>query len=352
MRLDELDYDLPPELIAQEPAPTRDGGRMLVVDSDAFIDSTVRALPTWLDASDVLVLNNTRVLPAKVTFHRATGGAVDALFLERDADAGEDAWRVLLRGSKRLKTGDRLRFDDQDTVVLVASHGGGEWTVTPATTSLTEFMRMNGSMPLPPYIRRVANDARAPMDKSRYQTTFAEAEGAIAAPTAGLHFTQELFAALQAKGIEIQFVTLHVGRGTFAAVRTDDLDDHDMHTERYSISDACATALERARKEKRRIVAVGTTTVRALEAATKSDGTIDRGEQSTNLLIQPGYRFNIVDALFTNFHLPRSTLLALVSAFAGHETIMRAYKHAVSERYRFYSYGDAMLLSSRAREDA
>ncbi len=342
MHIDDLDYELPDELIAQEPAARRDDARMLVLDraKDAVSHAGVRDLPAHLRAGDLLVLNDTRVLPARVYTMRSTGGRVELLFLEPQGEG----WLALARSGGRLQAGEPLTVDNA-TLRLSARHAGGRWLVT-CDGDVERVMAEHGRMPLPPYIRRDVDDGRAAMDAERYQTLYAAHEGAVAAPTAGLHLTPAVFDALSAEGVERAFVTLHVGLGTFEPVRSERLEDHDMHMERYAVAPETADAVRRTKARGGRVVAVGTTSVRALEAAALAapDGLPLPGWGHTDLLIAPGFTFQVVDALLTNFHLPKSTLMALVSAFAGRERILDAYRAAVAERYRFYSYGDAMLL--------
>ncbi len=342
MRIDELDYELPDELIAQEPAARRDDARMLVLDREQadLAHETIRDLASHLRAGDLLVINDTRVLPARVYTTRSTGGRVELLFVEPQ----EDAWLALARSGGRLQEGELLTIGDA-TLLLAEKLEGGQWLVT-SDADIEQVMAAHGRMPLPPYIQRAVDDERAAMDADRYQTLYAAHDGAVAAPTAGLHLIPEFFASLSALGVEKAFVTLHVGLGTFEPVRTERLEDHVMHTERFAIPPETADAIRRTKANDGRVVAVGTTSVRALEAAAQAapDGLPLPGWGHTDLLIAPGYDFHVVDAMLTNFHLPKSTLMALVSAFAGRERLLAAYREAVKERYRFYSYGDAMLM--------
>jgi S-adenosylmethionine:tRNA ribosyltransferase-isomerase len=354
----ELDYALPAELIAQTPPPRREDARMLVVDraTDELHDRTILDLPDFLRAGDVLVLNDTKVLPAKFLARRATGGVVGGLFLEEEAPG---LWRVLLEGSRRLRAGERLEASPLHKgggrgveFELLERLDEGQWRVAVhAEGSVEQILARIGQTPLPPYIRRPTDEGRSPeMDRERYQTVYAKVPGAVAAPTAGLHLTDPILDRIREGSIEITSVTLHVGLGTFKPVMVDDLADHVMHSERYEISAESRKAIWNCRARGGRIVAVGTTSVRVLETIAPSianrQSTIDNSalRGSTELLIYPPYRFRLVDALLTNFHLPRSTLLALVMAFAGIEHSRDAYAHAITERYRFYSYGDAMLI--------
>ncbi len=354
--IEELDYVLPPELIAQAPPARREDARLLVVDrsADKLRDSAIMELPELLRAGDVLVLNDTKVLPAKFSARRKTGGEVPGLFVEK-AEPGR--WRVLLEGSKRLQTGEVLTIDSSEgppvLLELLTRHDGGEWLVQVSDSgSIEEILHRVGRTPLPPYIHRGSCDGKAEqLDRGRYQTVFAQRPGAVAAPTAGLHLTEPLLDRLRAVGVEIAFVTLHVGLGTFKPVTVGDLSQHVMHAERYELSRKTTEAIHGCRARGGRVIAVGTTTVRVLESAVQPNGPSHHPSAkliprcgSTNLLIYPPYEFRMVDVLLTNFHLPRSTLLALVMAFAGVDRTHRAYAHAIERRYRFYSFGDAMLI--------
>ncbi|MDA1194641.1 MAG: tRNA preQ1(34) S-adenosylmethionine ribosyltransferase-isomerase QueA [Planctomycetota bacterium] len=351
MRLDELDFELPDALIAQEPPLRRDGARLLTLDriTGAVEHGSVRELPDRLRAGDLLVVNETRVLPARLhAFRSDTGGRVEVFLLEPVA-APAEAWRALVRSGGSPGEGERLELMGGEGLMLVRAETEGRWIVAGESESVQALMQRHGRMPLPPYIRRrPGRDERDGMDRERYQTRFARTDGAVAAPTAGLHLSDELLATLDALGVERTAVTLHVGLGTFAPVRTETLAEHVMHAEHYEISAAAASAVQRAKAEGRRVVAVGTTTVRALEgaAARGPAGVVAAGVGSTNIFITPGYTFRVVDALLTNFHLPRSTLIALVGAFAGLDAVLAAYREAVAEGYRFYSYGDAMWIAS------
>ncbi len=350
----ELDYELPPELIAQTPPARREDARMLVVDraSHSLRDCTILDLPGYLRAGDLLVVNDTKVVPAKFLARRRTGGAVEGLFVEEES-AG--LWRVLLEGSRRLRVGERLIAGNEGPELeLVERLHEGQWRIRVGDDGSAEaILARIGRTPLPPYIRRdEANATADALDASRYQTVYARASGAVAAPTAGLHLTESLLGEIRRRGVQIAAVTLHVGLGTFKPVVVDDLADHVMHAERYEVSGAAFDAIAACRGHGGRVVAVGTTTVRVLESlagpfsrAFCSPGAPAPAQQgSADLLIYPPYTFRVVDALLTNFHLPRSTLLALVMAFAGVELTRHAYGHAIRQRYRFYSYGDAMLI--------
>jgi S-adenosylmethionine:tRNA ribosyltransferase-isomerase len=334
VRADLLDFDLPEELIAQEPVEPRDASRLMVVDraDGSIADARFSDLPDLLDPGDLVVLNTTRVLPARVRFRRATGGAGEALLLER---LQGDSWAALVRPAARLAVGEwvdagglRIRIDH------IATGGRAEITLDAEGASVDEALGRVGEAPLPPYIRTRLKDPE------RYQTVYAETPGSAAAPTAGLHFTPRLMTRLGER-CSLAHVELRVGLDTFRPVAADDLDDHPMHSEAYRVDPAERARIDAARGEGRRIVAVGTTVVRVLETIA-DPAAPDEGR--TDLLIQPGYRFGTVGALVTNFHLPRSTLLALVMAFAGERLTRRAYAEAVERSYRFYSFGDAMLI--------
>ena len=350
MRLDQLDYDLPDALIAQEPPLQRDGARLMTLDREtgAVEHRSVLELPELLQPGDLLVVNETRVLPARLHgFRSDTGGRVEIFLLEPVAEPA-GAWRALVRSGGSPGVGERLELMQGEGLFLHAAEGQGQWIVRGESEPVADLMVRHGRMPLPPYIRRrPGRDERDAMDRERYQTRFAKDEGAVAAPTAGLHLSDDLLAQIDARGVTRAAVTLHVGLGTFAPVRTETLEEHAMHAERYSIPEATAQAVRAAKAEGRRVVAVGTTTVRALEgaAAASPDGLPQAGAAATELFITPGFEFRVVDALLTNFHLPRSTLIALVGAFAGLDRVLAAYREAVAEGYRFYSYGDAMFLA-------
>jgi len=347
--LSDFDYRLPPEQIAQEPARPRDAARLLVLDRRAgsLAHHRFRNLPDILQAGDLLVLNDTRVIPAAFTARRAGGARIEGCFL-KVVEGG--VWEVLLRGRGRIKQGETLALVAPDgkthaEIRLLERREGGLWRVgPPGDADALTLLRRIGQAPLPPYIRRQGpDDPRRRDDLADYQTVYARRDGAVAAPTAGLHFTPQVLDRLAEKGIERTSVTLHVGLGTFQPIRCERLADHRMHAEYFEISEASAAAIHRARVSKSRIVAVGTTTVRALESA--AEGREGRPAQGwTALFICPPYEFRTVDALITNFHLPRTTLLALVCAFAGRERTLAAYEEAKRTGYRFYSYGDAMLI--------
>jgi S-adenosylmethionine:tRNA ribosyltransferase-isomerase len=342
--LELLDYALPEAQIAQEPLADRDGARLLVMRRGAadFSHRGVRDLPTLLSPA-LFVLNDTRVFCARLRGHKPSGGRAELLLLERIGEPGEvERWRALGKANKRLEEGARLILGDGTVSARVMErHDQGELVVVLETADGVEAaLSRVGEVPLPPYIRRASRDS----DLERYQTIFAREDGAVAAPTAGLHLSKALFSALANAGHEIAYVTLHVGPGTFAPVKAARIEDHVMHAERYVVPEATAVAIERTHAEGRPVVAVGTTVVRTLETVAEMHGAVVPTEGETRLFILPGHPFRVVDALFTNFHLPRSTLLALVMAFGGIESVRSAYAAAVAGGYRFFSYGDAMLI--------
>lgn len=336
MRRSDFEYSLPAELIAQAPLPQRSASRLLMLDgrSGRCTDHAIAMLAGLLAPGDLLVFNDTRVLPARVAARRASGGRVE-IFLERALH--ERMALVQTRASNPLRAGEVLETDG-GPVRLAARHDD-LWEVE-LPRPVVEFFERCGTVPLPPYITRSANT----QDRERYQSLFARVPGAVAAPTASLHFDEALIAALAARGVERAQLTLHVGAGTFHPVRSENLDEHRMHSEWYEVPPSTAEAIERTRRAGGRIVAVGTTVARALETSAAQDGAVVAGHGETSLFITPGFRFRVVDALVTNFHLPGSTLLMLVAAYAGREAILAAYQHAIAQRYRFFSYGDAMLI--------
>jgi S-adenosylmethionine:tRNA ribosyltransferase-isomerase len=339
MRVDDFDFDLPKELIADHPAEPRDAARLLIVGA-RLEDRGVRDLPDFLRPGDLLVANDTRVIPARLVGRR--GAARVEVTLHRDLGGGR--WRAFAKGAKRLKRGDRLDFGEGFAAEVAAKHEEGDLTLSfdREGTDLRATLERAGSMPLPPYIKRgLGGD---PRDRADYQTIFARHEGAVAAPTAGLHFTDRLLAALDQAAIARVTLTLHVGAGTFLPIKVADTRDHRMHSERGFIDAATAARINAARAAGSRIVAIGTTSLRLLESGADERGHVHPFAGETDLFIAPGYRFRAVDLLLTNFHLPRSTLFMLVAAFAGLERMKRAYAHAIEARYRFFSYGDACLL--------
>ncbi len=348
MKLSDFDYDLPGELVAQEPVTPRDASRLLVLPAGdgPWSDARFRELPAQLRPGDLLVFNDTRVFPARLTGRKESGGRCELVLIEPLEGAEGSRWSALWGASKALRPGVNLRFGELRAEVE-ARLGEGVVAVRfdRAGEALSAAVEREGTIPLPPYIKRPPS----PLDRERYQTIWARATGSAAAPTAGLHFTPALLAALTARGVERTAVTLHVGPSTFLPVRGEDLASHRMHEERYHVPAEAAEAVRACRSRGGRVVAVGTTAVRTLEStATLPGGALAVGPGRTSIFIRPGHRFAAVDALLTNFHLPRSTLLMLVCAFGGYERVMAAYRHAVAERYRFFSYGDAMLLSGPA----
>lgn len=350
MRVDEFDFDLPSENIALRPASPRDSARLLVVDGNSLSDHSVSNLADFLNEGDVLVFNDTKVIPAQLEGHRAPRSpefpaAKVSATLHMRIDGS--TWDAFIRPAKKIKVGDKLTFTNGDQALEadVAERGeAGEVRLAfPLdAASLDKALFAVGHIPLPPYIASKRSEDKK--DRQDYQTIYAREDGAVAAPTAGLHFTNSLFEHLDAKGVSKQFVTLHVGAGTFLPVKADDTDDHKMHFETGTIDADVAAALNEVRKRGKRIVAVGTTSLRLLESAANDDGTIMPFHGATDIFITPGYRFKAVDILMTNFHLPRSTLMMLVSAFSGLNIMRVAYQHAINTGYRFYSYGDSSLL--------
>jgi S-adenosylmethionine:tRNA ribosyltransferase-isomerase len=335
--LDDFDYDLPAELIAQRPSPQRSGSRLLHVDGDRLEDLRFSDLPSLVRPGDLVVLNDTRVIHARLRGRKPTGGEVEML-VERVL--GFDSALVQLRASHPPRVGSTIQLADGATAKVAAQDGRYFELEFDGTGELTAWLERHGEVPLPPYITHPPD----PSDNERYQTVYARAPGAVAAPTAGLHFDAPMLDALRACGVAIAFVTLHVGAGTFQPVQRLRIELHRMHAERYLIPEPTARAVADARRRGGRVLAVGTTSLRALESAAGESGEIQSGANETSLFITPGYRFRVVKRLLTNFHLPKSTLLMLVAAFGGHSIMRAAYAHAIRERYRFMSYGDAMLI--------
>jgi S-adenosylmethionine:tRNA ribosyltransferase-isomerase len=338
--LADYDYDLPDGSIAQAPAETRDAARLLVIDrgGGSPADRHVRELPELLRPGDCLVVNDSRVIPARVLAEDASGRAVELLFLEAETPS---RWRALVRPGRRCRPGVTLAVGDARLAIIAVAPDGAR-VVERRDGAVEELLDRHGLPPLPPYIARHAKPVAA--DWERYQTVFAQAPGSVAAPTAGLHFSEALLARLRGRGVDIHAITLHVGPATFRPVTAPSVEAHTLPPERATISAATAAAVTAARRQGRRVVAVGTTVTRCLESAAGDDGRVAPLEGHAAITIRPGHRFRAVDALITNFHLPRSSLLILVSAFAGRELILGAYRHAVAAGYRFYSYGDAMLI--------
>ncbi len=342
----ELDYILPPERIAQYPAEKRDESRLMIYDRGrGVIEHRVfRDIVKELCSEDVLVLNDTKVLRARVVFRKPTGGRLEAFFLNPRNDFGEDCWECLVRPAGRVKRGSRFEVVKGFCVTFLERNSPKTWIVkVEAEGDVQDVLEKIGHVPLPPYIKRAKGEPE-PLDEERYQTVYASKPGSVAAPTAGLHFTEELLSAIRERGVQIFRVTLDVGYGTFSPIETERVEDHKIHPEKYTISGECAEALIESKKAGKRIVAVGTTVVRVLETVFRGDEIVNRLEGETGLFIYPGYVFGFVDSIITNFHLPRSSLLALVMAFAGVEETKRCYRVAVEEGYRFYSYGDAMFI--------
>jgi S-adenosylmethionine:tRNA ribosyltransferase-isomerase len=344
MHISEFDYELPEELIAQYPLERRDASRMLVVNrvQETWFDSEFLKMPEQLQSNDIVVINNTRVFPARLLGQRdPSGGHVEVLLLRQLAPLH---WEALVRPGQRLKQGARLRFGPADLCAEMLDVPGHEVRQIRlfGSESLEKVLDEIGQVPLPPYIKRASGTISE--DRERYQTIFARERGAIAAPTAGLHFTSEALAQVRARGALITEVTLHVGYGTFEPVRVEEVGQHQVASEVFGISTESANAINTARRNGGRVIAVGTTTTRALEAAANTEGKIAAQKSSTTLTISPGYKFRSIDALLTNFHLPCSSLLLLVCAFAGRDLVLSAYQHAIDAGYRFYSYGDCMLI--------
>ncbi len=338
--LSDFDFELPPELIAQYPLKDRTASRLLHISADVIEDCHFTDIENFLRPGDLLIANNTKVIKARLLGHKATGGSIEAL-IERVT--GEYTAISMIRASKSPKPGTVVRFEAEGRVEEVTVTGRQDQFfelqfARPVLDVLEEF----GRVPLPPYITHAAEKS----DESRYQTVFAQHPGAVAAPTAGLHFTQDLLDRLKTKGVDIAYVTLHVGAGTFQPVRVEKLSEHHMHSEWYHMPEEVAEKINRAKAEGRRVIAVGTTSLRTLESAADRIGHVEAGSRDTQLFITPGYRFRIIDAMVTNFHLPKSTLVMLVSALAGRERILEAYRHAVQEKYRFFSYGDACFIEN------
>jgi S-adenosylmethionine:tRNA ribosyltransferase-isomerase len=345
LKLSDFDYELPASRIAQAPLERRDDSRLMLMEraSGRCRHHQFRELVDLLDPGDVLVLNDTRVLPARLLGRKESGGKVELLLLEKSGTG----WRSLIQASRKPAAGSRLHFAEGLQARLLG-RDGDEWTVefeAPAADPEELLLRL-GRMPLPPYIKR-PEQSRTPVDDvERYQTVYARRPGAVAAPTAGLHFSDELLSSLQARGVGLQYLTLHVGLGTFLPVRAERIEEHRMHDEWYELPDATAAAIAAARESGGKVVAVGTTVARTLEWCSSGADLPRPGSGRCDLFIYPGYRFKAIDMLLTNFHLPCSTLLMLVSAFAGRERVLGAYAEAIAEGYRFYSYGDAMLIGT------
>lgn len=350
MRLELLDYPLPEHAIAQRPPAERDGARLLMVGDSDVSHHRLIDLVSLVPSGALLVLNDTRVRRSRLRVRKSSGGNVELLVLDtRSSERGVEVWTALAHANRPLRAGAQLQLDSVVLTVISKTQAGELTLEVRGLTDIEGFFERHGQVPLPPYIRRDV----APEDAERYQTVFASHLGSAAAPTAGLHLTHDMLAALKARGVEVGFATLHVGAGTFMPVRAADLDDHDMHPEHFSVSEELARQVANVRARGGPVVAVGTTVVRALESSHDASrpGHVRACEGQTRLLVQPGYDFEIVDALLTNFHAPRSTLLALVSAFAGPRRAAAAYRLALAAEYRFLSYGDAMWLPRRFASD-
>jgi S-adenosylmethionine:tRNA ribosyltransferase-isomerase len=342
MQLKDFQYHLPPELIAQEPACRRDSARLMTLDrnSGRVGEGTVADIAGLFVAGDLLVVNDTRVIPARLLGKKETGGKAEVFLVRRRSEPGQ-VWQCLIRSSKPPAPGSMILLSEGVIARIVERSEQDTWLVSfsPEDNFLDRLEKI-GSMPLPPYIRRPADET----DGERYQTVFARERGAVAAPTAGLHFTESLLQEIRERGVEIVPLTLHVGLGTFMPVRVQDLSEHRMHREYYRIPETTAQAVTERKKTGKRVIALGTTTTRALEHAAAPDGTLEAKEGEADIFILPGYSFKAVDALITNFHLPESTLLMLVSAFAGQDRLFNAYAEAIQRKFRFFSYGDAMFI--------
>ncbi len=342
MKVNDFDYELPEELIAQTPSEKRDGCRLMVIhrDSGLIEHRQFSDILEYLKPGDCLVMNDSKVIPARLFGVRESTGARIEFLLSKRVEG--DRWETLVRPGRRVRAGDTIVFGDGELKarVLSNSEGGTRIVEFEYEGIFMEILERLGSMPLPPYIQRSAEDE----DKDRYQTVYAREEGSVAAPTAGLHFTEDLLEKARAKGVRTAFVTLHVGIGTFRPVKAERVEDHHMHFEEYTVSEEAAETVNRTRAEGGRIICVGTTSCRTVESAADENGRLVPGSSSTGIFIYPGYRFKILDCLITNFHLPKSTLLMLVSALYTREDMLAAYEIAVKERYRFFSYGDAMII--------
>ncbi|MGI6733005.1 MAG: tRNA preQ1(34) S-adenosylmethionine ribosyltransferase-isomerase QueA [Anaerovoracaceae bacterium] len=343
MHINEFDYELPVDLIAQYPAEKRENARLMVLhrDSGAIEHRRFYDILDYLSPGDCLVMNNSKVLPARlIGTKEATGIEVEFLLLKRKKD---DVWEAMVRPGRRLKPGDRVRFSEAPLLYAeIRDYGDGGTRVVEFKYDgvFLEILDKVGRMPLPPYIQRESGES----DRERYQTVYCKEEGSVAAPTAGLHFTNELLEQIKAKGVQLAYVTLHVGIGTFRPVKCENIEDHKMHFEEYWIDEATADLINRTKASGGKIFSVGTTSTRTLESAADEKGTVKAGHGNTDIFIYPSYRFRVIDSQITNFHLPKSTLMMLISAFYDREKILEAYKIAVEQRYRFFSYGDAMLI--------
>lgn len=340
MRVDIFNFDLPEDRIANEPAEPRDSAKLLHIMQNGLEDKTIRDLPSLLKKGDVLVFNDTKVIPARI-YGKRGDAAIEATLLKQ---IDLSTWKCLIKNARRLKVGDQIIFGDDFNAVVLSKDADGPVSLKFNVKGADLFARLHlyGIMPLPPYIKRAKGGKES--DKADYQTVYAKHEGAVAAPTAGLHFTKELLKQMKEMGIQEEFLTLHVGGGTFLPVKVEDTKDHKMHAEYGIITEDVAKRLNQAKKEGRRIIPIGTTAMRLLESAADENGVLHPFAEETSIFITPGYKFRFCDVLFTNFHLPQSTLFMLVCAFAGIDTMKNAYQHAIDSHYRFFSYGDACLI--------
>ncbi len=342
MLVKEFDYHLPQELIARYPVSERDASRLMVLNRQekSISDDQFANISGYFNPGDLLVMNDTRVIPARIFGRKSTGGKVEIFLVRRD-DGASERWTCLLKSSKGLQEGQLLNLEAGMTARVCKKLEAGSWQIEfCGEIPFWSWLDQEGQMPLPPYLQRDADIN----DRERYQTVYASAPGAVAAPTAGLHFTRELLEKIKSKGVGVSWITLHTGLGTFLPVRVEKVEEHKIHTELYSISDATAQAIKETKARGGRVFAVGTTTTRTLEYAANENNEVVAGEGEADIFIYPGYRFKVVDAMLTNFHLPESTLMMLVSAFAGKDFVFDAYRQAVNKSFRFYSYGDAMLI--------
>ena len=348
MHIKEFDYDLPPELIAQYPVEKRDHSRLMVLHRErkAIEHRSFFHIADYLKKGDVLVLNDARVIPARLAGRKESGGTAEVLLLKHLANGNprESTWLCLVHASKRPKIHSKIFFEESLAAEVMAEGEEGFTLTFTGESSVEDALERIGITPLPPYIKRCNDPEDGCSDRDRYQTVFARSRGAVAAPTAGLHFTRELLDEIAGKGIHVVFLTLQVGWGTFQPVRVERIEDHRMYAEDYALDSSAAHVLNEARRRGGRIISVGTTTTRLLESVVSADGMVKPGRGSTDLFIYPGYSFKAIDCLITNFHVPQSTLVMLVAAFAGKECILNAYHEAIAEGYRFYSYGDAMMI--------
>ena len=351
MLLSEYDYNLPEELIAQLPADKRENSRMMVLDRTNYSieHKHFYDIVDYIDKDTLLVMNNTKVLPARLIGHKDTGAKIEVFLLKPMGDKNSNSWDVLIKPSKRIKPDTVIKISDELSAKAIKRlEENGEWLVEllyDESKNILDVLHKNGNIPLPPYIeRKIPNEDLKKLDFERYQTVYAKDEGSVAAPTAGLHFTQEILNKLEKNGVELCYVTLNVGLGTFRPVQCENILEHKMHSESFEISEKAAEQINRAKKEGKKILAVGTTTVRTLETAFQKYGCIKACHDTSELFIYPPYEFKVIDNLITNFHLPKSTLLMLVSALAGKDFIFKAYDEAIKNKYRFFSYGDCMLI--------